>query len=310
MGLGDLVGSVLGGSAGKGDMKEGLALSREAAEQMKRLRVPTVAEQEVSLLSPELVGLLQAEQLGHSELAGVSADPRMRNAQMKALEQLAGLSQTGLGVEDQYAFDQLKKQAAAEGQAQQAAILQNAAAQGTLDSGNALMAQLNAGQQQANRLSQSGAQQAAAAAAARRQALGMYADQANSLSQQDYSQRANAASAKDAIAQFNAQNRQGVNASNLANQQAIANQKAATQNQQQMYNKGLIQQKFQNEYQKAGGTASQLNNLAGQYSAQGQAAAQGQANMVGGLIGGAATLGSGYMGMQGNMALAAAKKGA
>lgn len=291
-GLGDMLGGLLGGSAGKDEMAESLGLSKEAVQQMKNLYVPTTQEQEVSLISPELVGLLQAEQQGDSALAGVSVDPRMKNAQMKALEQMAGLSQQGLGAEDQQAFNQLRKQAGAEASAANAATLQNAAAQGTLDSGNVLMSQLMAGQQQANRLQESGAEQAAQASAARRQALGMYAQQGNSVAQQDYLQKAQAGSAKDAISKFNAQNRQDVNASNLANQQTIANTKAANQNQQTLYNKGLIQQKFGNELAKAGGVASQQNNLAGQYAAQGQAKAQGQANMTSGLINAGAQLGA------------------
>jgi hypothetical protein len=265
-------------------MEKSLGLSKEAIEQLKRLYVPTVAEQEVSLVNPELAGLLAAEQQGDSALAGISTDPRMKNAQMKALEQMAGLSQQGLGVEDQQAFNQLRKQAGAEASAANAATLQNAAAQGTLDSGNTLMSQLMAGQQQANRLQESGADQAAAAAAARREALGMYAQQGNSLAQQDYLQKAQAGTAKDAISKFNTQNRQDVNQYNLGNKQNIANTTAANANQQQLYNKGLIQQKFGNELSKAGGVATQTNNLAGQYANQGQAAAQGQANMTSGLL--------------------------
>lgn len=290
-GLADLLGGILGGSAGKDDMAKSLGLSREAVEELRKLYVPTVAEQEVSLVSPELAGLLKAEQLQDSALAEVSSDPRLKQAQMKALDELAGLSQTGLGADDQYAFNQLRRQAGAEAQAQQASILQNAAASGTLDSGNALMAQLNSAQQQANRLQQAGEAQAAQAAQARRAALGQYADMSSNMANTDFSQKAQIGSAKDAISKFNAQNRQDVNATNLGNQQNIINQKAANTNQQNMYNKGLIQQNFQNNLSKATGTAQGLNNLAAQYGAQGQAAAQGQANMMSGVLGAAGSIG-------------------
>lgn len=291
MGLGDILSGVLGGSAGKDDMKTSLGLSREALEELQRLYVPTVAEQEVALSAPELAGLLEAEQLGQSELAGISNDPRLKNAQMKALEELAGLSQTGLGVDDQAAFNQLRRQAGAETQAQNASILSNAAAHGTLDSGNALQAQLMSVQNQANKLQSGGEAQAATAAQARRQALGQYADMSTNMANTDFNQKAGVASAKDSINKFNNQNRQDVNQYNLGNKQNIANTTADTKNKQELYNKGLIQQRFQNNLSKSTGVAGQTNNLANQYAQQGQAAAQGQAAMTSGLLGTAGTIG-------------------
>lgn len=296
MALSDMLGSILGNDAGKDEMEKSLGISREALEELKKLYVPTVEEQKIQLTNPELVGLLGAEQLGESAMAGVSVDPRMRNAQMKALEELSGLSEQGLGLEDQAAFNQLRRQAGAEAQAQQASILQNAAAQGTLDSGNTLMAQLNASQSQANRLQQGAESQAAEAAAARRAALQAYANQGNTMAQQDYGQKSNAASAKDAISKFNTQNRQDVNQYNLGNRQSIANQANANANQQEMYNKGLIQQKFQNDTTKATGVAGQTNNLANTYAQQGQAAAQGQAAMNSALLGTAGSVAGAYAG--------------
>lgn len=296
MALSDILSGVLGGSAGKDEMKQSIGLSREALEQLRNLKVPEIEIQKIALTNPELAGMLEAEQLGQSEMAGVSVDPRLKHAQMKALEELAGLSQTGLGVEDQAAFNQLRRQAGGEAQAAQQSILQNAAATGTLDSGNAMIAQLNAAQQQANRLSTGAEQQAAAAAEARRQALSQYANMSSNMSNQDFSQRSSIANAKDSINKFNAQNLQNVNQLNLGNKQAIANQTAANKNQQEIHNKGLIQQQFQNNLSKATGVAGQMNNVAGQYANQGQAAAQGQAAMNSALISGGLGIAGAYAG--------------
>lgn len=295
-GLSDLLGGILGNDAGKDEMAKSLGLSREALEELRRIYVPTVEEQKVNLVNPELAGLLGAEQLGPSSMEGVSTDPRLKNAQFKALEELAGLSQQGLGVEDQAAFNQLRRQAGAEAQAQQQSILNNAAAQGTLDSGNTLMAQLNASQAQANRLSQGAEAQAAQAAAARRQALGQYADMSSNMANQDFGQKSTVASAKDAINKFNSQNRQDVNQYNLGQRQAINNTTAQNKNQQEMYNQGLKQQRFQNEVTKATGVAGQTNNLANQYAQQGQAAAQGQAAMNSAILGTAGSVAGAYAG--------------
>jgi hypothetical protein len=295
MALGDLLSGILGGDAGKEDMKEGLALSREAADALKNVYVPTVEEQKILLQNPELAELLKAEQLNNSQMENVNVDPRLRNAQMSALEDLAGLSKTGLGVEDQSAFNSLRRQIAAEAQAQNQSVLQNAAATGTLNSGNTLMAQLNAGQQSANRGAEQADRLAGNAAEARRAALAQYGNMASQVGQQDFSQKSQIAQAQDAISKFNTQNRQDVNQYNVTNKQNLENQRAANANQQEMYNKGLIQQKFQNQMGKATGQAGATQNLANMYSQQGQAAAQGQANMTSGLLNTAAGLGAAYM---------------
>jgi hypothetical protein len=284
-GIGGFLGSILGDGAGKDEMEKSIGLSKQALEELKKLYVPTVEEQKVQLSNPELAGLLEAEQLGDSALAGVSTDPRLKQAQMKALEELSGLSEQGLGAEDKAAFNQLRNQAGAEAQAQTASVLQNANANGTADSGSSIIAQLNAGQQQTNRLQQAGLQQAAQAAQARREALGQYASQSNAMANQDYSQRANSASAKDAISKFNAQNRQDVNASNLTNKQNIANMTAENANKSKLYNSGLIQSNFQNNLSKATGVAGQTNNVANNYANQGTAAANGQAQMNSSIMG-------------------------
>ena len=123
MALGDILSGILGGSAGKSEMKEAQGLSREAVEQLKNVYVPTVEEQKITLQNPELAGLLSAEQLGPSALEEVSTDPRLKQAQMKALEQMAGLAQTGLGAEDIAAFNQLRRTAASDAQAANAATV-------------------------------------------------------------------------------------------------------------------------------------------------------------------------------------------
>lgn len=284
MGLGDFFGGLLGGDAGKDDMKEGIRLSREAADTLKSVYVPTVEEQKILLENPELADLLGAEQLGSSAMEGISTDPRLRNAQMSALEEMAGLSRTGLGAEDKAAFNALRRQVASEAQAQNQAVLQNAAAQGTLNSGNTLMSQLMSGQQAANRGAEQADRLAASAAEARRAALAQYGNMSTTMGQNDFNNKAQVSQAQDAISKFNAQNRQDVNQYNLQQQQALNNQKTANANQSQMHNKGLIQQKFQNDMSKATGQVGATQNLANMYSQQGQAAAQGQANMTSGLI--------------------------
>jgi hypothetical protein len=292
MGLGDLVSGILGGSAGKDDMKKSLQLSQEAAAKLGNVYVPTVEEQKILLQNPELVGLLKAEQQQNSQMQNVSTDPRLKNAQMSALEQLAGLSHQGLGAEDKAAFNTLRRQVAAQAQAQNQSALQDAASRGTLNSGNTLMASLMAGQNASNNAAQQGDALAAQAAQARRDALAQYGNMSTQMGQNDFNQKSSVAQAQDAINNFNTQNRQTVNATNLQNRQALENQRAQNANQQEMYNKGLTQQKFQNDMSKTTGQVGATQNLANMYSQQGQAAAQGQAAMTSGLISAAAGMGT------------------
>lgn len=286
---------LFGSSAGKSDMKKSNRLMQEAVARLEALGVPSVEAQKIALQDPELQGLLEAEQLAESQMENVSVDPRMRNAQMKALEEMSGLSQTGLGAEDKSAFNALRRQVAGEAQAQNQAVLQNAAAQGTLNSGNTLMAQLNAGQQSANRGAEGADRLASDAAKARRAALAEYGNMATTMGQNDFSNKSSVAQAQDAISKFNTQNRQDVNTTNLNSRQNIANAATANRNQEQVHNKGLVQQKFQNDFAKAGGVSNAVTNLANNYASQGQAAAQGQANMNGALLGAAAGMGSAYL---------------
>jgi hypothetical protein len=270
-------------NAGKSEMRQANDLMKENIKRLEALGIPSIEAQQIALQNPELVGMLEAEQLGPSAMEGVSTDPRLKQAQMGALEQMSGLAETGLGAEDRAAMNQLRRSVGGEAQAQSAAALQNAAASGTLNSGNALMAQLMAGQNAANRGAEGADRLAAQASAARREALGMKANMATQMGQQDFSQKSSVANARDAISQFNTQNRQNTNQFNLQNRQALENQRAANANTQETHNKGLIQQNFQNEFQKASGVTGANTQLAGNLQQQGQAKAQGAADMNKGL---------------------------
>lgn len=126
-------------------------------------------------------------------------------------------------------------------------------------------------------------------------ALGQQANLASGMQQQQLGLAGQKASAADAIAQFNTQQRMGVQSQNLAARQAIANQTAATKNQQEMYNKALIQQQFQNELAKRQAAAGQQTAVATNLQQQGAAAQGAQQAQTGGLVNLAGTLGAAYL---------------
>jgi hypothetical protein len=287
--LGDLFG---GGDAGAEEMRKSNELMRDNIARLEAIGIPTIEAQKIALQSPELVGQLEAEVLGPSAMQGIQEDPRLRAAQMSALEEVSGLAKTGLGAEDIAALNQIRRQAAGMAQAQKATTLQQMQERGLADSGSNLIAQLQAGQAASDMAAQQGDRLAAEAAAARRQALGQQASMASQMSQQQLALAGQKASAADVINQFNTQNRQGVNAQNLAARQNIANQQAATKNQQELYNKGLIQQQFQNQMAKATGVTGAQTNLANIYGQQAGAAQQAQQAGTGALLNVAGTLGA------------------
>jgi len=275
--------------SGKSEMKEANKLMRDNIARLEAIGIPTIEAQRIALESPELVGLLEAEALGPSRFEEIQMDPRLQAAQMAALEDISGIVEAG-------GFDAATRLNLEQGLGRVAgaeqARLQQLREDPTLGQGQrlALQAQAVQGSGQAGR--DVALQSAAQAQQARMAALGQQANLASGIQQQQLGLAGQKASAADAINQFNTQQRMNVQSSNLAARQALANQAAATRNQQEMYNKGLIQQQFQNEMAKATGVTGGQTALANLYGQQAAAAQQAQQAMTGSLIGAAGTIGA------------------
>jgi hypothetical protein len=276
-------------NAGKSEMKEANRLMRDNIARLEAIGVPTIEAQRIALESPELVGLLEAEALGPSRFEEISMDPRLQAAQMAALEDITGVTEAGgLDAQTRLALEEgLGRVAGAE-----QARLQQLREDPTLGQGQKLALQAQAVQGAGQGGRDVALQTAAQAQQARMAALGQQANLASGMQQQQLGLAGQKASAADAIAQFNTQQRMGVQSQNLASRQAIANQATATRNQQEMYNKGLIQQQFQNEIAKAGGVTGAQTNLANIYGQQAGAAQQAQQAGTGALLNVAGTLGA------------------
>ena len=279
-------------TTGQGAMNQSLALQRQALERLDKIKVPTVEEQEIALANPELILSTPEERLKETNLAEIAADPMLKGQQIDALEGMSELADQGYAEEDRARMRAMQRQVGSDEQARQASILQSMAERGALDSGAQLAAQLSSSQGASNRAAEQADRLAMAAADARRSALGQQANMAGNIRSQDYGEQANVARARDAISQFNA----GVSARDTAARQANAQQIAATANQQEMANKGLIQQNFQNQFQKATGAAQALGNMAAGQANQAQMqaqAAQNQASAIRGMAiaGGKAAMG-------------------
>lgn len=302
-----VIGGLLGQNASSGDSAAARRAMEQALAQYAGITLPSIGDQSLSLqdyvnsgtLSPEL---LQAISVGDTNLTGVSTDPRLKSSQQQALEQLTNLSNGQLSPGEEAGFTLARNNAAGEMQAKQNQILQEMQQRGQAGSGAELLARLKSNQSGAQMLQDAQLKEAQAVQQAREQALQQQANLASSMRSQDYSENANLANARDAIAKYNAQNSQNVAATNtaaknnaqgtnLANAQNISNMNTQTANQQQQYNKGLLQQQYNNQMQLAGAKAGILNGQAGQYNQQaantaGQYSTIGQG--VGQLLGGLA----------------------
>jgi len=263
------------------DPNAGSSASAAAADQYKRmmaeldkLEIPDIEKQKIMLQIPELAGVLQAEQLGSSGMEDITADQQSVDAQRSAMSKLQELADKGFSEEDRAASRMLSRQVGGDEQARQNSIIADMAARGQGSGGQELAARLASSQGAASRQAQSADQLAIDQANARKQALSQLGSQASQFRGQQFQEQSSAAQARDTINQFNALQRANAGQTNLANRQNIANQSAGIKNQEQQYNKGLVQQQFQNQLSKASGQQAAAGNLAQNYQQQANSQAQ------------------------------------
>ena len=283
-GLG-VLGSVLGGNAAKKAAAQAAAIQEQNYQRNKALLesvgIPSIEAQEIALKNPESVGDLVAELQADTELKDIATDPQLRQNQMKALAEMQGLSETGLGTIDRIALDEAQMEATSADKSRRAAILSQMAQRGTMDSGAALAAQLQSSEAANQQAMQQSQNIAKAASANRMNAITSLANQSGQMEQRDYGRQADAATAQDAIQRFNVGTRNTINSSNLTNKQNIANAATSNANEQEMYNKGLLQQDYNNRMSKAKSIVGLNSDNASNQAAGALAAGAGKANMFG-----------------------------
>lgn len=289
-----LIGSIIGSGQQSSDDAQAQATQAAALAALQNINVPTVQSEELKLaleqnagqLSPESEG---TEQIGSNALNNVTTDPRLAAAQMGALQSLQQQGTSGLTASDKANLQQIENQASQQAASQNAGTLQQFAQRGQAGSGASLAAQLMNNQNASNTANQRSLQVAGQAQQNALQATAAAGNLGQSMQGQQYGEAANAAQAQNAINQFNTQNSQAVlgtntqaqnqaQAYNLNNAQGISNTNTGIQNQQQQYNSQLQQQNFEDQVQKAGGVASESNNLAGTQMQTGENAYQNTQN--------------------------------
>lgn len=302
--------NILGGMAAGDAQREAAAKAYAAQkenfikmqEMLEEIGIPSVEAQKLLLERPEYAGDLITEKLGPSALEGIQEDPRLKSAQMDALSELQEIGKVGLTPEERAQRAEMLRESAAQGQAAQKAVLQNMAQRGTLDSGSALIAQLQANAQESADARRQSEQMAADVAQRRRDAIMQAANLSGNMSQADIARQQTAATAADRIAQFNTQNQNQAQQRNLDARQAYANQIANLANQEQQYNKQLINQRYNQEmdrWKALGNISTGAANAQAQAAQQAGAASAQQAAGMGSSIGNIATAVGSYYGAKG-----------
>ena len=278
-GVASLASGIIGANSASDDREAAAQQRAEAVKQFLSIAVPDPEQQKVELaryvqtgrLSPELEQTFQQKQ---TELGGIVLDPTSRLAEQTALQKMIDVANAGgMDAESKAKLQEAVNAANTNEQGQRQAIMQNFAQRGMSGSGAELAAELSASQGSQNRAAQVGTQSAADAEQRALEALIASANMGSTLHAQDYAQAADAARAQDLINQFNVRNSQAVaganvdrsnqaQAANLAAQQSVSNANTGIANQEEMYNKGLRQQQFQNQITRAGGASGQLQNAA------------------------------------------------
>lgn len=251
MGL-NLAGGVLAQDANRKAARQANKINQlaiqDAIQQLEAIGIPSAEAMKLVYEMPELVGELEAVNYQDSAMEDIQVDPRLQQAQMDALNDLiARGDQGGLTEEDKLAFQQTLDRVNQDEQSRQAGILQNAAQMGNLDSGAALIAQLQSSGNATENARQNAMDMALAAANAKRDALGQAANTASNIQAQDWNRQSQMASAKDLINQYNARNTQGVAQTNLTNRQNIANMQTDIANRQKEQNLGAERQAYQDQ---------------------------------------------------------------
>src|SRR6267142_84943 len=274
-----IIGGIIGDIAGQGDRDQAKQNMEASVNDISNINVPDVESQKIALqklvsagqLTPEL---LQTIQQGSSQLNNISLDPRLKSAQMGALQSLQNIGTSGLSAADQLALQQTRDQSNRDNQMRNAAVLQNMQQRGQGGSGAELAAQLANAQSATQNQSNAGLQTAAMARQQALQAIMNAGQLGGQIGSQEFGQQAQVANAQDLINRFNAQNAQQVAQQNtgaqnqaqmynLNNAQSLANQNTGLGNQQELHNKELIQQNFANQMNKGQVLSNKQQGLAG-----------------------------------------------
>lgn len=266
-------------------------LYQDALNQINGVQTPDVDKMKIQLQGLVQQGLITPEQMSaalvdKNAYNDIMTNPSYTAAQQNALSQMQDVAESGgLTPIDKAQLQDIQDQQTTQVKGANDAVMQNLRERGVAGGGMELQAKLANEQSAADRASKAGLDVAAQAQQRALAAMQESGTMATNLRGQDYGEQATKAGAQNAIDAANAQmtnqgrqiNKQAndaAQAANLAEKQNVADTNVNTGNQQEVYNKQLQQQDFQNKMAKADASA-------GVYQNWGNAAAKKQAQKTG-----------------------------
>lgn len=249
----NVLGGLFGSLFSSADRNRAINLSNEAYEEILKTGAPPDIARQIFLEKFQSAGLYvpQLEQAINQAVSNVSQiqeDPKLRDAQIDALNDLKVRGQTGLTAEERLAFNKLHNQAQADSVAGTQAALRALNAQGQGRSGAVLAARLSGAQNAANNESMNADEIAAQASSRALQSIIQSGNLGSQIRSQDFNVNQTRAAAEDEMNRFNIANQMATNARNVSsiNQGNLYNlqnnQNIANQNVQQANNE-LIRQR-------------------------------------------------------------------
>lgn len=185
-----IVGGLIGNMMGSKDRKQQSAMMQKALQELEAVGLPPDISKRVVMEEFQQVGILTPEleqdiELASSQVAGITEDPSVRQAQVDALNMLQERGRAGLGPEERAAFNQFRSEVQRDSEAKRQQVLTDMASRGMAGSGSELIASLQAGQSAADRASEEGDRLAAAASQNALQAMVQSGQMAGTLRNAD-----------------------------------------------------------------------------------------------------------------------------
>jgi hypothetical protein len=234
--------------------------------------------------SPEEYSLAGDYDPEMAQASTISEDPKIRSAQLSALNKMSGLADTGLSEVDELGYAKAKQMGAQQSRAGREAAIQDANARGVGGSGLEFALREIANQEGATRAQNAGLDQAADSARQRALYTQAYGNALSGVRGEDL--QANSANA-DILNRFNMANTQTANQAQQANLQArqtVNNANVDQRNAGKQQQLTIAQQNYENQLKKAQGLSGANTGIAQGYAAQ-SAANAGRRKSAGALAG-------------------------
>lgn len=291
----------IGAAARSSAAGDAQAQIEEAVKRLEEVGIPSAEARQIVLeqyqlqgqLTPELEQAILAPQ---SEAAGVETDPAYREAEMEALNELGRIGdEGGMTLTDKANLEDVLGDARRQARGAREANLATVRSRGQLGSGLELAAMNDADQAAVDQTHEDALRIAGMAEDRALSSIMSSGKLAGEMDDRQFNQDFRKGTAADEIAKFNTQTRQGVQtrnvertndaaAKNLQAKQSVSDRNTDLRNKQEVYNKGVQREVYEDEMNKAKAVAGAKTGQAQQTYQQGKDTADMIGNVGSGVV--------------------------